>query len=324
MAEGSQHALPGLDLEEARKAYPPRLRHLVEAASEIEAFDPNGDLAFLHSTLAICGLPYRRPPKDQIEYERRNGKSSLLVSAGKLVNPATGQWEQQGLPFGPKARLIMVHLCSEAVKNQSPEVETGNSLCGFMKTLGIEPRGGPRGSIAPFKEQLQRLIAARMQIARGDAHGMDQLNTQAIRQTRIWWPTDPETGERGIWEQCVRLESEFFQHLMRHAVPLDPRAVAALKGNALALDIYFYLVHRLHRIPAGKPVFLPWHVLHEQFGEGYARLRDFRARFNDALRQALAVYPAARIESGQNGMKLFNSPPPIAKTMVLVEGNRRR
>ena len=58
---------------------------------------------------------------------------------------------------------------------------------------------------------------------------------------------------------------DYFESLTRHAVPLDERAIAALAHSAMALDVYCWLAQRLHRIPEGKPQFVPWAALFEQF-----------------------------------------------------------
>jgi hypothetical protein len=34
---------------------------------------------------------------------------------------------------GPKARLVLLHLCTEAVRQRSPTVEVADSLSGFMR-----------------------------------------------------------------------------------------------------------------------------------------------------------------------------------------------
>ena len=44
----------------------------------------------IDSVLAICGLPYTRQPLEIREFERRQGRMSLVVEAGKLRNPETG------------------------------------------------------------------------------------------------------------------------------------------------------------------------------------------------------------------------------------------
>jgi hypothetical protein len=71
--------------------------------------------------------------------------------------------------------------------------------------------------------------------------------------------------------------------LQRHAVPLDPRAIATLAGSALALDVYVWLAQRLHRIDRGKPQTVTWESLKAQFGPDYDRARKFREKFRKAF-----------------------------------------
>jgi Plasmid encoded RepA protein len=118
----------------------------------------------------------------------------------------------------------------------------------------------------------------------------------------------------------VRLSLDYWESLKAHAVPLAEGAIAALSHNSMALDIYAWLAQRLHRIPAGKPSFIPWPVLQVQFGIHYDRLRDFRRVFKISMRQVSAVYPTARIDIDQRGLTLWNSPPPVAPRLNLVGG----
>ena len=112
--------------------------------------------------------------------------------------------------------------------------------------------------------------------------------------------------------------------MLSHAIPLDMRAVAALANNPMALDIYSWLVYRLHRISRNKPVFIPWAALYDQFGFGYLRIRDFRKKFLVALKQVKIVYPDAYIEvaNHQNGMPagiaLYSSPSAIGQKYVAI------
>jgi hypothetical protein len=117
----------------------------------------------------------------------------------------------------------------------------------------------------------------------------------------------------------VRLSTDYFESLSRHAVPLDERAVAALAHSAAALDVYAWLAQRLHRIPQGRPQFIPWPALHEQFGQGFTRLRAFREHFLDVLRQVGSQYSEARVEVAQReGLYLSCSPPPVLKRLVVL------
>jgi hypothetical protein len=70
-----------------------------------------------------------------------------------------------------------------------------------------------------------------------------------------------------LWPTTLRLSLDYYESLTRYAVPLDERAVAALAHSAMALDMYCWMAQRLHRIPPGKPQFVPWTALQEQFGQ---------------------------------------------------------
>jgi hypothetical protein len=107
--------------------------------------------------------------------------------------------------------------------------------------------------------------------------------------------------------------------LTSFAVPLDERATAALAHSVVALDIYCWLAQRLHGIPADKSLFIPWPALHEQFGQGYAHIRQFWAFSLKLLKQVGAAYPEARIDADGHGMRLGTSPPPVRKRFVAVQ-----
>ena len=64
---------------------PATIARLVDHAAEIMGEPAPEELAFLHSVLSQCFLPYRQPPSDTVEYHRKNGRVSLVVSAGQLA-----------------------------------------------------------------------------------------------------------------------------------------------------------------------------------------------------------------------------------------------
>ena len=47
----------------------------------------DADRYHIHSVLAMCGLPYRRPDDGAVEYIQRYGRNSLVVTAGRLQDP---------------------------------------------------------------------------------------------------------------------------------------------------------------------------------------------------------------------------------------------
>jgi hypothetical protein len=130
-----------------------------------------------------------------------------------------------------------------------------------------------------------------------------------IKQFDVWFPDDAR--QRVLWPSEVTLSGEFFESLQRHALPLDTRAIRALQHSARALDIYTWLTHRLPRVT--KTTKVSWAALHAQFGPDVSDNRTFRRQFTKAMRQALAVYPTAKVDSVEGGIELRKSPPAIQR-----------
>ena len=86
----------------------------------------------------------------------------------------------------------------------------------------------------------------------------------------------------------------------------------ALAHSAMGLDVYSWLAQRLHRVARGRPQLVPWTSLHEQFGQGYCRIRKFREVFLRTLALVHGQYRAAQIEACPKGLTLRNSSPPVA------------
>lgn len=127
------------------------------------------------------------------------------------------------------------------------------------------------------------------------------------------WVSNRDTHQRALWPGVMVLSEDYYGSLIESAVPLDNRALMALKGSALALDVYAWLAHRLHRIGA-RGVTLHWKALREQFAQEYAGKdpdKDFKKKFLPALKKVLAVYPEAKVKPVTGGLLLVSSPPPI-------------
>lgn len=294
---------------------PTTMGRLIDAAAEIMGEPDADELAFLHTVLAQCCLPYREPHTR--DYFHENGRASLVVTAGWLQDPETRKPVLQGVPYGAKPRLLMTHLCTEAVRTKSAVIPVGDSMSAFMRELGLKVTGGRKGSIGRFKDQLNRLAAARMQLMFdfGD-HGTTLNPAPIIKQFDVWFPTDAR--QKMLWPSEVTLSDEFFQSLQGHALPLDPRALRALQHNARALDIYTWLAHRLPRVKERNGAKVSWAALHGQFGNDVKddNYKTFRRNFKKALLQAVSVYPDARVEQEDGGLRLRASQPPIRRKLV--------
>ena len=292
------------------------LSRLLDAAHAIHSDAPD-ELAFIHTILAQCCLPHRAPPPDARAWTRQQGRAVLHVQAGESFHPRTNTFVPIGLPYGAGARLILMHLNTEAVRKQSPVIEVESSLTAFVRRVKDYPPNG--AELRGFKDQLARLSAAtvRLALTDGEDHAV-QRNINIVVAFDLWFPKNER--QRVLWPATVQLSLDYYDSLSRHAVPLDERAISALANSAMALDIYCWLAQRLHRVPE-KGQAVSWSALHDQFGQGYAQLRQFRAFFLRQLRKVQAVYQEARFEAGLAGMLLLQSPPPIPKRLVQVTGD---
>jgi hypothetical protein len=288
-------------------------QRLLDLGTEI-ATTPPEELAFQHSILAQTCLPASKPPDGLLVWERQQGRARLRVEAGSVLDPATGQYIQLTLPHGSKARLLLMHLNSEAIRRQSPIIPVEASMSAFFHRLMGKRMDGRQVRI--LKTQLSALAAAQFRIGITDSERAFQVNTQVIGAFDLWLKN--EEGQKVLWPSTLRLSQDYFDSLARFAVPLDERAIAALAHSALALDIYCWLAQRLHRIPEGKPQTLTWAALYEQFGQGYAEVRFFRRDFLMLLGQVRTVYPAARLSADRRNLVLEHSPPPVAQRLIAV------
>ncbi len=289
-----------------------RLSRILTAA-DAGADDPE-TILFQHTVFCQTGMPYRNPGEDVRSWERINGAATLKIIAGEAMHPELCRFVPIGLPFGPKPRLILAHLNAEALRQRSPEIEVEASLTAFVRRLRLDPGGRTIGTI---KNQLARLSASaiRLGVVR-DGHAVT-INSQIVTAFDLWFPKDDR--QRVLWPATVRLSGDYFESLTRHAVPLHERALMALSGSAMGLDVYAWLAQRLHRVDPRKPALVPWKALQCQFGWHYDRVRDFRRVFRQTVRLVHSQYPEAAINLDEGGMMLRHSPPPVkGRTGVLV------
>ena len=257
------------------------------------------DMRHIHSVLAICGLPYKRLPPDVREFERKQGNMALDVSAG-FLRDTNGNKRPQPVPFGPKARLILMHLCSEAIRQKSATIDIAETFTGFVRDLGFPDSGGKKGPLTAFKEQLNALSACTMRMSVWTGERVRTRTITPIEEIDLWLAANP--SQRSLWPSTVTFSPAMYESLKRHALPVNVKAVRAFAGSARKLDLYFWLGYRLHNI--AKETIVPWTSLAEQFGEGYARDRAFKSDFDQALKDIKDVFPKLPVRLGEHGIRL--------------------
>ena len=275
-------------------------RRVVEAAAAYLASEEN-EIGFLYSGWAQAALPHRRLPDDEI-WQFETDRVTLLVQPGARPGKPP---IQIGVPYGSRARLILLYLQSEALRTGSREIELGRSMNHWLSRLGI-PLGGQ--SVKDVRDQAERISRCRMsfQIMQGNKSG---LVNQSIMDTAMF--VEEEAGGSGrMLLETATLSQMFFDQLKKHPVPIEEVAVKQISNNSLALDVYCWLAYRLHVLTTATPV--TWKALHVQFGQSFARRDHFRQQFKHTLELALSVYPAAKVEMNERGVTMHPSPPPVA------------
>lgn len=288
----------------------PIKRRIIDAAVEIQG-EPLERIDFQHSVLCQVGLP--RKAVEEAVFERQSGNVSLLLEAGRIFKQ--GRWMQQELPYGTRPRLLLMHICGEALRRKSREVPAGDSVRDFLQILGIDTSGGAKGGYTAFWKQLEALAACRLQLGMSYGNRDVTVNAQIIQRFDVWLQHDGE--KRADWPGSITLTQEFYDSLTEHAVPLDHTAVAAIKHSALALDLYTWLAHRLRRVNRPTGVCVSYAALKDQFGQEYGDIRDFKKKLHVALRQVLVVYPDAKVEVVRGGLLLRQSSPPIGARIIV-------
>lgn len=256
-------------------------------AIEDEQAQEAGALGFMARAMVQATLPHRAVAGN--EFERRNGSFTLTLQAPSKI----------GLPYGSVPRLLLAWVTTEAVKTKSRELELGDSMSAFMAELGMTPTGGANGSITRLKNQTRRLFAATVTASYEDDKQIADMGYRLADRSVLWWHSkDPE--QAGLWKSSVTLSEHFFNEVVDRPVPIDMRAIKALKQSPMALDIYTWLTFRVSYLK--RPAVIPWASLAMQFGSNYAQLRQFKAAFLDELKKVVLVYGKVQVEASELGL----------------------
>lgn len=264
--------------------------------------DDRFELSILHSGFSMTALPHRRV--DNLIWERFGGtvesQIKLHVESGFDENKTP-----YGLPYGPAARLILIYLSTEAVRNKSRVVELGQNMNQFLTRMGMSIGGKTFLSV---REQSKRLSTCRLTFFSKNEKETVITNGAFVRTALL---TERSPGERSSWNDCVELEETFYNSLLNHPLPLREAAIRELSSRSSAMDYYCWLAYRLHYID--RPTFVSWSSLHNQFGGGIKERWLFVRGAREPLELALAAYPEAKVDMTEGGLMLHPSPSPVPK-----------
>ena len=273
-------------------------RRTASIASRFMA-DERVDPIYTHPGLCLTVLPHREIPSGLV-WERQTGYATLLV------HPLQGRdGRMRGVPFGTKARLMLIFLMTEAVRTRSRHVELGRSMRAWLTTMGVAVNGTNYATVADQADRIEHSMLS--------FHLCGQDGEAALRDSII------RGSFRGFGDKTghtVELSEGFYQTIIKRPVPITEGAIKLLANTCMPLDLYLWLAYRLHVLE--KPTQVSWQSLLMQFGAGTVLLKHFKPRFQRDIKIAMAVYPEAHVELTDTGVMLFPSSPPVAPRPRLV------
>lgn len=285
----------------------------VEISMQPDATDKNK--AFLTRQLVQVTLPHSNPGNIS-SWQRRNGNISLVIRPG---------WNQEkeepmGYPYGSIPRLLLFWITTEAIRTNSRRIELGESLAGFMRDIGLNPStgGGKRGDGKRLKSQMDRLfrsiISLEITSDKGSVSGKRWVDMQVAPEGELWWDfKNPE--QPALFGSWIELGEKFYQAIITAPVPLDKRALSALKRSPLALDLYAWATHKNFSLAQNnkKEQFIPWLSFMDQFGSEYSDHMNFKKKVKAAFKKVSAVYKGLKIQDAEGGFIIQQGKTAISK-----------
>jgi hypothetical protein len=214
---------------------------------------------------------------------------------------------------------MLLHTCSEALRQKSPVIEIEDSLTGFIRAMGFAATGGKNGTITSFKQQINALASCTMRIGLWDDHGSKTVTTQPFTSLEVFFSKNPD--QRTLWPSTLTFSQDFYQTLTKHALPINLHAVKAFSSSPRKLDLLFWLGYRLNSIE--RPVTISWEGLRDQFGAGYGRSDNFKRDFAQEIEQIKEVFPKLPAKVTEMGFTLApGSSEALAIPMKVPKGRK--
>lgn len=295
-------------IKEVLPSISPQKIKLISVAGDIRLDPDKAESAFMARQLVQATLPHKNPGNVPA-WSRKNGNLTLTLRPGWNLKKD----QSIGYPYGTLPRLLLFWLITEAIRTNSPRIELGSSLNNFMEKLGLDTsRGGKRSDAKRIKEQMIRLFRATISFDQSSDNGRNSwIDMQVAPKGMLCWD-ERYPDQKPLWESYIQLGEDFFNAVRSSPVPVDMRALKALKRSPLALDLYTWATYTAYQTQkTGKERSVSWGLLHEQFGAEYNTIKNFSNKVWKALLKVQIVYPALNINRVPGGIKVLPSKPAI-------------
>lgn len=239
--------------------------------------------------LCMTAMPYRELPAEQ-PYARHYATSTMTIEPGYFSTQLPNGDSQRalyGIPFGARARILMLYFRREILRTGQRELARSDSFRTWLQELGISAGGKTYQTI---REQQIRIVACRLNFTFSFDRYHGAFNDGIVHGGVSVIRCDSDRVEY----DTIILSQRFFDSVQDYPVPISESAIRQLANEPFALDIYCWLAAHLHRIESA--VTFTWPQLHNYFGASYSQLRHFKIRFIEALKEATKNYSEAHID----------------------------
>src|ERR1700751_625153 len=192
------------------------------------------NVGFSSRPFVLCGRPVRKPPLNELLYERRNGNFLLQITGHPTY----------GLPFG-QDRIVPIYLATLAVRQQSQTIRF-RTASEMLETFGMHKGGKEyRRLVAAFERIFGATIFFGTDTLLGAARVVQRSRFSFFREARIWYSRDPQQYPvSDQFENVIVLSEEFYQEITAHPIPADLEAVNVLAAAPAMLDLFMLLSYR--------------------------------------------------------------------------------
>lgn len=299
-------------------------RKFLEQAAAIwdSAVTPE-ETAYMARQLVQATLPHSDPGNVPV-WSRKNGNLTLAIQPG--VNIRTGT--SYGIPYGSIPRLLICFVTSEATTKKTRRIELGHNMADFMRAVGLNPYTGRgiRGDAARLKQQMARFFHARFSFLyerETATQGASDQRDMLVADRHVDWWDKSNPLQSNLWGSFIELSERFYEAITAAPVPLDVRALKALKRSPLAIDLYVWLTYEAYRVQRiGKPRFVAWRLLMEQLGTDYTgeyAEKNFQKKVAAAMPKVMSVYPVLRLGKKNGGIEVLPESLPSVQVKPVLE-----
>lgn len=277
-----------------------RQEKIIETAVSIQHDPHEKDLTFLTRQLVQATLPHSNPGNIPL-WTRTNGNLRLTIQSGSADGKIVGY------PYGTIPRLLLYWMTTEAIRTKSRRLCLGDSLSQFMEELGLSPTGGRWGTIPRLREQMTRLLKARISFE--NKHEADRWSDMLVAEDgELWW-NFKQPDNATLFESWIELGEKFYQAIISVPVPFDRRELLPIKNSSLALDLHAWLNFTAWTASQKEKNYsVSWSVLQEQFGADYSSTKEFSRKAKKALQDIGVVCPHLYFDYVRGGVVVKPSP----------------